>query len=71
MSQQRAQQRDGIYVIRTDGGLQVKRVASNPVTGRITIISDNKDLYPPFTDLLPDQVTVLGRVLWLGRQVAS
>lgn len=71
MSQQRAQQQDGIYVIRTDGGLQVKRVASNPVTGRITIISDNKDFYPPFTDLLPDQVTVLGRVLWLGRQVAS
>lgn len=71
MSQQRPQQKDGIYVIRTDGGLQVKRVASNPVTGRITIISDNKEHYPAFADLRPDEVTVLGRVLWLGRQVGA
>jgi phage repressor protein C with HTH and peptisase S24 domain len=71
LSQRRPQQKDGIYVIRTDGGLQVKRVASNPVTGRITVISDNREHYPSFADLRPDEVTVLGRVLWLGRQVGA
>ena len=69
--QQRPQQRDGIYVIRTDGGLQVKRVAAHPVTGRITVISDNKERYPSFTDLHPAEVSVIGRALWLGRQLGS
>lgn len=71
MGQRRPQQKDGIYVIRTDGGLQVKRVAANPVTGRITVISDNKELYPLFADLHPDEIAVIGRVIWLGRQVGS
>ena len=71
MGQQRPQQKDGIYVIRTDGGLQVKRVASHPVTGRITIISDNKEMYPAYADLPPEEVRVIGRVLWLGRQISS
>lgn len=71
MGQRRPQQKDGIYVIRTDGGLQVKRVAANPVTGRITVISDNKDLYPNFADLRPDEISVIGRVVWLGRQVGT
>lgn len=71
MGQQRPQQKDGIYVIRTDGGLQVKRVAAHPVTGRITIISDNKEHYPAFADLAPEEVAVIGRVLWLGRHLGS
>jgi hypothetical protein len=71
MGQQRPRQKDGIYVIRTDGGLQVKRVAAHPVTGRITIISDNKEHYPAFADLPPEDVVVIGRVLWLGRHVGN
>ncbi|MBX9750288.1 MAG: hypothetical protein K5Q68_11950, partial [Roseococcus sp.] len=71
MGQQRPQQKDGIYVIRTDGWLQVKRVAAHPVTGRITIISDNKEYYPPFADLPPEDVAVIGRVLWLGRHLGN
>jgi phage repressor protein C with HTH and peptisase S24 domain len=70
-AQQKPQQKDGIYVIRTDGGLQVKRIAANPVTRQITVISDNRELYPSFADLRPDEVTVLGRVIWLGRQVGT
>jgi phage repressor protein C with HTH and peptisase S24 domain len=69
MGQQRPGQKDGIYVIRTDGGLQVKRVAVNPTNGRISVISDNKDLYPTFSDIQPDAIHVIGRVIWLGRQV--
>jgi phage repressor protein C with HTH and peptisase S24 domain len=49
----------------------VKRVAANPVTGRITVISDNKELYPNFADLRPDEISVIGRVVWLGRQVGT
>jgi phage repressor protein C with HTH and peptisase S24 domain len=69
MGQQRPGQQDGIYVIRTEGGLQVKRVATNPTNGRISVISDNRALYPAFPDLPPDAIHVIGRVIWLGRQV--
>lgn len=69
MGQRRPSQKDGIYVIRTDGGLQVKRVAVNPTSGRISVISDNRELYPAFPDLPSDAIHVIGRVIWLGRQV--
>lgn len=69
MGQQHPSRKDGIYVIRTGGGLQVKRVAANPTNGRISVISDNRDLYPAFADLSPDEIQVIGRVIWLGRQV--
>lgn len=69
MGQQRPSQKDGIYVIRTDGGLQVKRVAVNPTNRRVSVISDNRELYPTFSDIEPDAIHVIGRVIWLGRQV--
>lgn len=58
-------------MIRTEGWPQVKRVAAHPVTGRITIISDNKEYYPAFADLPPEDVAVIGRVLWLGRHLGN
>lgn len=69
LSQTRPGRKDGIYVLRTDGGLQVKRVVVHPTTGRVTIISDNKEHYPTFADLPPDDIAVVGRVIWLGRQI--
>ncbi len=69
LSQNRPGLKDGIYVLRTDGGLQVKRVAVHPITGRVTIISDNREHYPSYTDLAPEGIAVLGRVIWLGRQI--
>ena len=69
IGQRHPTRKDGIYVIRTDGGLQVKRVAANPTNGRISVISDNRELYPSFADLSPDEIRVIGRVIWLGRQV--
>ncbi len=71
MGSRRPQQKDGIYLLRTAGGLQAKRVAANPLTGLITVISDNRDHYPSFCDLQPDDIIVVGRVLWLGRQVGA
>lgn len=62
--------REGIYVIRVDDCLQVKRVAANPVERRLTLGSDNA-AYPSFRDIRPQDVDVIGRVIWLGRQVAG
>jgi len=68
--QTRPQRKDGIYVIRTDGGLQVKRLQVEIAAGRLAILSDNKQ-YEPQHGVRPDDVAVVGRVIWLGRQIGS
>lgn len=69
-AQNRPQRTDGLYVIRTDGGLQVKRLQVEVVQGRLTILSDNK-AYEVQRGVRPEDVTVVGRVIWLGRQLGS
>jgi hypothetical protein len=63
-----ARLRDGIYVLRMDDALMVKRVARLPVAGRIAVLSDNRD-YPSWPDLAADAVSLVGRVVWTGRRV--
>lgn len=63
-----ARLRDGIYVLRIDDALNVKRIATAPGR-RFTILSDNP-AYPPLADWSPDQVAIIGRVIWAGRRVA-
>lgn len=60
--------RDGIYVLRIDDALLVKRLALNPMGGRVTIQSDNP-AYPDWPDCRLDEITCIGRVIWAGRQV--
>jgi len=60
--------RDGIYVLRTDDALLVKRLSVNPTTRRLTIISDN-DAYPNWDDCDPALISVIGRVVWVGRRL--
>lgn len=60
--------RDGIYVIRADGAVMVKRLAVSPVGRSFTITSDNP-AYPPWTGLDLDAVTIIGRVVWMGRRI--
>ena len=60
--------RDGIYVLRVDDALIVKRLAVNPVDRKYTIRSDN-DAYPDWADVDPAGVAVIGRVIWAGRKV--
>jgi hypothetical protein len=60
--------RDGIYVLRTDDALLVKRLSVNPATRRLTIRSDN-DAYPSWDDCDPAGVHVIGRVVWVGRRL--
>lgn len=64
----RPRQKDGLYVIRADGGLQVKRVSAHPVTGFLTISSDNA-AYRSYADIRPGDVAVIGRVIWIGRRM--
>ena len=60
--------RDGIYVLRMDDALMVKRVARVPVQGRISVLSDN-DQYPSWNDVPMSAVQLVGRVIWAGRRV--
>jgi len=60
--------RDAIFAIRHAGALQVKRLSVNPVTGRVTIRSDNP-LYESWPDCDPEEIDILGRVIWAGRRL--
>jgi phage repressor protein C with HTH and peptisase S24 domain len=60
--------RDGIYVLRMEGALIVKRLALNPAGRRISVKSDNP-AYPSWTDCDPADIDVIGRVAWVGRKV--
>lgn len=61
--------RDGIYVLRVDDGLLVKRLSVNPANRRLSIRSDN-DAYPSWDDCDPAGVAVIGRVVWVGRRLS-
>jgi len=58
--------RDGIYVLRADDALVVKRVTLKPGGRKITISSDNSS-YPSWDDVDRSEIQVVGRVIWLGR----
>lgn len=61
--------RDGIYVLRVDGSLLVKRLALHPVGRRVTVQSDNP-AYPDIPDCGLDEIECIGRVIWAGRRIA-
>jgi phage repressor protein C with HTH and peptisase S24 domain len=60
--------RDGIYVLRIDDSVVVKRIALNPVGRRVTVQSDNPS-YPDWPDCSIDEINCIGRVIWSGRKV--
>jgi phage repressor protein C with HTH and peptisase S24 domain len=62
------QLRDGIYVLRLDGVLMVKRVALGPRRGGFSVLSDNPH-YPDWTEIDPALVDIVGRVVWAGRRL--
>ncbi len=62
---------EGIYCIRLDGGLMVKRLQRIP--GGVKIISDNTSKYEPIVLDLNNEVTqrefsVIGRMRWFARE---
>ena len=60
--------RDGIYVLRIDDALVVKRLALNPVGRRVTVQSDNP-AYPDWPDCTLKDINPIGRVIWSGRRI--
>lgn len=62
-----ARLRDGVYVIRRDDALSVKRIAAGG-KGRVTLVSDNR-LYPEVPDVPLSEVEIIGRVVWAGRRL--
>lgn len=63
-----ARLRDGIYVLRIEGALVVKRLALNPAARTLSIRSDNP-AYPGWPDCDPAAVDIVGRVVWAGRRI--
>jgi phage repressor protein C with HTH and peptisase S24 domain len=64
-----ARLRDGIYVMRIEDALIVKRVAVHPAGGRLSVTSDNP-AYPSWPDCARAAIDVVGRVVWVGRRLA-
>ena len=60
--------RDGIYVLRADDVLVVKRLALNPTERCVTVQSDNP-AYPDWPDCDMDEIHCIGRVIWAGRKI--
>ena len=60
--------RDGIYVLRVDDAVVVKRLALHPMGRRLTVQSDNP-AYPDWPNFRIDEINCIGRVIWAGRKV--
>jgi len=60
---------DGIYVLRVDERLLVKRLAVHPMGRHVTVQSDNPASRDR-PDCGIDDVHCIGRVIWAGRKVA-
>jgi phage repressor protein C with HTH and peptisase S24 domain len=52
---------DGIYLLRHDGGLTVKRIQRRP-DGKLLVRSDN----PKYEAMVVANVKIIGRVVWIG-----
>jgi phage repressor protein C with HTH and peptisase S24 domain len=61
--------RDGIYVLRIDDAVVVKRLALNP-TGRLATVQSDNPAYPDWPDCSLGDVKPIGRVIWAGRRLA-
>ncbi|MEO8176255.1 MAG: S24 family peptidase [Sphingomicrobium sp.] len=60
--------RDGIYVLRMDDALVVKRIALHPMGRGVTVQSDNP-AYPDWPDCDMAAIMCIGRVVWAGRKI--
>lgn len=60
--------RDGIYVLRREDALIVKRLAVDPSGRQATIRSDN-EAYPSWPGCDLASIDIVGRVVWCGRKL--
>jgi phage repressor protein C with HTH and peptisase S24 domain len=61
--------RDGIYVLRREDSLLVKRIAMSPSARRVAVQSDNP-AYPSWPDVDRADIDIIGRVIWCGRRIS-
>lgn len=64
-----ARLRDGVYALRVEDALMVKRIAVSPEGGRLSVRSDNP-AYPSWPDCDRAAIDIVGRVIWMGRRLA-
>lgn len=60
--------RDGIYVLRREDALMVKRLSVDPSGRQATIRSDN-EAYPSWAGCDLASIDIVGRVVWCGRRI--
>ena len=60
--------RDGIYVLRIEEALVVKRIALHPAARTVSVRSDN-EAYPGWPECDPGAIEIVGRVVWAGRRI--
>lgn len=58
---------DGLFVLRFDDALHVKRIGRSVKPGHVMVISDHPSY--PALDIRKEDLSVVGRVLWYGRKV--
>jgi len=59
----------GIYVLRRDNEVQVKRLRPRPAQGIFEVRSDNEEQYPRRELTRAQDLDIIGRVIWIMRQV--
>ncbi|MDD3012642.1 MAG: helix-turn-helix transcriptional regulator [Candidatus Gastranaerophilales bacterium] len=59
---------DGVYVLRIDETLIVKRIQCLP-NNRLKVMSDNPVYQPYEVDFKTDNVQIIGKVIWQGKHV--
>jgi len=60
--------KDGIYVLRVEDALQIKRILIHPGTREIKIKSDNP-MFDHWHECNAESLTILGRAVWVGRRL--
>ena len=60
--------RDGVFVVRTDESILIRRLSVNPTTKRVRASCDNPN-YSSWEDCPPESLDLVGRVVWVGRRL--
>ncbi len=60
----------GIYILDVEGKMVIRRIEGNLITGKLTLRTDNP-AYAPLNDIEPQQICVVGKVIWLAHQIAG
>jgi len=66
----RSMGRDGMYVIAAGADVQVKRITRDWRSKTLTVSSDNP-AYPPSAGVTEEDIAVIGRVVWLSRNLGG